>query len=232
MSRVLILVDVDWRRKLDSTHLLAVASSGLNGPAFSDISQSIGSRTVSGKIGTVAAMLHQKSNAADRARVAPGVPECLVSAFSGRGYNIDPSFFRLSSPLAISDTPAGGGMSRAPASASSSCSALLTSQTEINGGRCTSATPPGAFRSANLALHPAMTSGRMPESREVDMTHSNLKVEVHGNHIVVVLRGTCFRAKYRKQDAPWLATDEYGPDDPEASDYLIRVPQPSLGGCQ
>ena len=56
----------------------------------------------------------------------------------------------------------------------------------------------------------------MPESREVDMTHSNLKVEVHGNHIVVVLRGTCFRAKYRKQDAPWLATDEYGPDDPEA----------------
>ena len=48
------------------------------------------------------------------------------------------------------------------------------------------------------------------------MTHSNLKVEVQGTHIVVVLRGTCFRAKYRKQDAPWLATDEYGPDDPDA----------------
>lgn len=55
----------------------------------------------------------------------------------------------------------------------------------------------------------------MPEGG-ADMTHSNLKVEVQGTHIVVVLRGTCFRAKYRKQDAPWLATDEYGPDDPEA----------------
>jgi hypothetical protein len=39
------------------------------------------------------------------------------------------------------------------------------------------------------------------------MTHSNLTVEVQGAHILVVLRGTCFRAKYRKQDAPWLATD-------------------------
>ena len=39
---------------------------------------------------------------------------------------------------------------------------------------------------------------------------------MQGSHIVVVLRGTCFRAKYRKQDAPWLATDEYGPDDPDA----------------
>ena len=48
------------------------------------------------------------------------------------------------------------------------------------------------------------------------MTHSNLTVEVQGTHILVVLRGTCFRAKYRKQDAPWLATEEYGPDDPEA----------------
>ena len=72
--RVPILVDVDWRRKLDSTHLLAVASSGLNGPAFGDISQSIGRRTASGKIGTVAAMLQQQSNAADRARVAPWLP--------------------------------------------------------------------------------------------------------------------------------------------------------------
>jgi hypothetical protein len=48
------------------------------------------------------------------------------------------------------------------------------------------------------------------------MTHSNLTVEVQGTHILVVLRGTCFRAKYRKQDAPWLATEEYGPDDPDA----------------
>ena len=48
------------------------------------------------------------------------------------------------------------------------------------------------------------------------MTHSNLTVEVQGTHILVVLRGTCFRAKYRKQDAPWLATEEFGPDDPGA----------------
>jgi hypothetical protein len=48
------------------------------------------------------------------------------------------------------------------------------------------------------------------------MTHSNLMVEVQGTHIFVVLRGTCFRAKYRKQDAPWLATEELGPDDPGA----------------
>ena len=36
------------------------------------------------------------------------------------------------------------------------------------------------------------------------MTHSNLTVEVQGTHILVVLRGTCFRAKYRKQNAPGL----------------------------
>lgn len=48
------------------------------------------------------------------------------------------------------------------------------------------------------------------------MIHSNLTVDVQGTHILVVLRGTCFRAKYRKQDAPWLATEEYGPDDPDA----------------
>jgi hypothetical protein len=34
------------------------------------------------------------------------------------------------------------------------------------------------------------------------MTHSNLRVEVQGTHILVVLRGTCFKAKYRKQEAP------------------------------
>jgi len=49
------------------------------------------------------------------------------------------------------------------------------------------------------------------------MTHSNLKVEVQGTYIFVAMRGTCFRAKYRKQEAPWLATDEYGLDDPEAT---------------
>jgi hypothetical protein len=48
------------------------------------------------------------------------------------------------------------------------------------------------------------------------MTHSQLRVEVQGSNIIVVLRGTCFRAKYRKQNAPWLATDEYGPDDLDA----------------
>jgi hypothetical protein len=30
------------------------------------------------------------------------------------------------------------------------------------------------------------------------------------------MRGTCLRAKYRKQDAPWLAPEEYG-EDPEAA---------------
>jgi hypothetical protein len=49
------------------------------------------------------------------------------------------------------------------------------------------------------------------------MTHSNLKVEVEGPYVLVVLRGTCFRAKYMKQNAPWLATVEYGPDDPGAA---------------
>jgi hypothetical protein len=49
------------------------------------------------------------------------------------------------------------------------------------------------------------------------MTHSNLRVEVLGNTIMVAMRGTFFRAKYRKQEAPWLATDEFGPDDPDAA---------------
>jgi len=49
------------------------------------------------------------------------------------------------------------------------------------------------------------------------MTHSNLKVEVQGSYILVAMRGTCLRARYRKQEAPWLATDAYGPDDPEAT---------------
>jgi len=48
------------------------------------------------------------------------------------------------------------------------------------------------------------------------MTHSNLRVEVQGSNIVVAMRGTCLRVRYLRQDAPWLATDEFGPDDPEA----------------
>ena len=58
-------------------------------------------------------------------------------------------------------------------------------------------------------------SGRMP-AREEDMTHSNLRVEVQGPYILVTMRGTCLRAKFRKQDAPWLSMDEYK-DDSEAS---------------
>jgi hypothetical protein len=30
------------------------------------------------------------------------------------------------------------------------------------------------------------------------------------------MRGTCFRVKYLKGPAPWLAPYEYGPDDPDA----------------
>ena len=48
------------------------------------------------------------------------------------------------------------------------------------------------------------------------MIHTNLRVEVQNSYILVAMRGTCFRAKYRKQDAPWLAMDEYA-EDPEAS---------------
>jgi hypothetical protein len=53
------------------------------------------------------------------------------------------------------------------------------------------------------------------------MIHSNLRIEVQGSYILVALRGTCFRAKYRKQDAPWLAMDEYA-EDPEASITLTE----------
>jgi hypothetical protein len=47
---------------------------------------------------------------------------------------------------------------------------------------------------------------------EEQMIHSNLRVEVQGSYIVVAMRGTCLRAKYRKQDAPWLAMDECAED--------------------
>ena len=49
------------------------------------------------------------------------------------------------------------------------------------------------------------------------MTHSDLmKVEVRGPDIFVAMRGTCFRIKYRKKEAPWLVALDYGPDDPGA----------------
>ena len=44
------------------------------------------------------------------------------------------------------------------------------------------------------------------------MIHSNLRVEVQGSYILVAMRGTCLKAKYRKQEAPWLAMDEYAED--------------------
>jgi hypothetical protein len=48
------------------------------------------------------------------------------------------------------------------------------------------------------------------------MSYSPLRVEVHGYDISVAMRGTSFRIRYRKQDAPWLVPLEYGPDDPDA----------------
>jgi len=44
------------------------------------------------------------------------------------------------------------------------------------------------------------------------MIHSNLRVEVGAHYIVVAMRGTCLRARFRKQDAPWLAMDGYEQD--------------------
>ena len=35
---------------------------------------------------------------------------------------------------------------------------------------------------------------------------------VRGTYILVAMRGTSPRAKFRKQEAPWLAMDEYGED--------------------
>ena len=43
-----------------------------------------------------------------------------------------------------------------------------------------------------------------------------LKVDVQGPEIAIVMRGTCLRMAYRKGDAPWLVCVEHGPDDPEA----------------
>ena len=55
------------------------------------------------------------------------------------------------------------------------------------------------------------------------MTHSDLmKVEVQGPEILVAMRGTCLSMKYRKQEAPWLVAQDYGPDDPGASVTLAE----------
>ena len=43
------------------------------------------------------------------------------------------------------------------------------------------------------------------------MSHSNLRVEIRVPDLVA-MRGTCFKAKYRKQEAPWLAMDEDAED--------------------
>jgi hypothetical protein len=48
------------------------------------------------------------------------------------------------------------------------------------------------------------------------MTHSNLRVDVQGQHILVSVRGTCLTATYRRQDAPWLAPEGFS-EDPEAT---------------
>ena len=77
---------------------------------------------------------------------------------------------------------------------------------------------------ATTAMNHLQTSKHVPPSPaagrvrgRLTMIRSNLRVDVYDPYILVSLRGTCFRAKYRRQDAPWLATDEYGPEDPEAT---------------
>ena len=71
------------------------------------------------------------------------------------------------------------------------------------------------FRHANDAIElkfsPLGWQRRVGVGRrgEEKMIHSNLTVEVQGSYIFVAMRGTCFRAKYRKQNSPWLAMDEY-----------------------
>ena len=63
------------------------------------------------------------------------------------------------------------------------------------------------------------------------MIRSNLRVDVHDPYILVALRGTCLRAKFRKQDAPWLAMDEYE-EDCRSFHHFQGVPNPSLAGRQ
>jgi hypothetical protein len=63
------------------------------------------------------------------------------------------------------------------------------------------------------------------------MSHSNLRVEVQGPCILVAMRGTCLKAKYRKQEAPWLAMDEYA-EDSEAPMTFKEFPDSRLGSRQ
>jgi hypothetical protein len=58
--------------------------------------------------------------------------------------------------------------------------------------------------------------GVHPLKAKPEMDQAKIRVEVQGPYILVSMRGTCFRARYRKQDAPWLATESYGPEDKEA----------------
>ena len=63
------------------------------------------------------------------------------------------------------------------------------------------------------------------------MTHSDLvKIEVQGADILVAMRGTCFRVKYRKQAAPWLILQEYG--RPRCSGHTARISSTGVGGGQ
>jgi hypothetical protein len=48
------------------------------------------------------------------------------------------------------------------------------------------------------------------------MMGEELRIHVRGRDIAVAMRGTCFRAIYRKGDAPWLTPRDQGPDDPGA----------------
>jgi len=50
-----------------------------------------------------------------------------------------------------------------------------------NSGKGLSATPTSASSMMTIGLHPALKSGAYAGCGEEQMTHSNLKVEVHGN---------------------------------------------------
>ena len=80
------------------------------------------------------------------------------------------------------------------------------------------ATPLGGTVSLNSPVLPAIDVGVCRLGGEDGMTQWELmKIEVQGADILVAMRGTCFRMKYRKQEAPWLIAQEYGPDDPDAT---------------
>ena len=80
------------------------------------------------------------------------------------------------------------------------------------------ATPLGGTISLKSPVLPAIDVGVCRLAGEDGMTQWDLmKIEVQGADILVAMRGTCFRMKYRKQEAPWLIAQEYGPDDPGAT---------------